>query len=46
MKIKIPESLKLEHKELHSQLAEATKIGAKIAEAAVTYPTALLIVRD
>ena len=34
MKIKIPESLKLEHEELHNQLATATKIGGKIAEAA------------
>lgn len=34
MKIKIPESLKLEHEELHSQLAEATKVGGKIGEAA------------
>jgi Glu-tRNA(Gln) amidotransferase subunit E-like FAD-binding protein len=34
MKIKIPESLKLEHEELHSKLAEATKVGGKIADAA------------
>lgn len=34
MKIKIPETLKLEHEELHRQLAEATKVGGKIAEAA------------
>ncbi|MBZ0198831.1 MAG: hemerythrin domain-containing protein [Ignavibacteriaceae bacterium] len=34
MKIKIPESLKLEHEELHKQLAEATKVGGKIGEAA------------
>lgn len=34
MKIKIPESLKLEHEELHSQLANATKVGGKVAEAA------------
>lgn len=34
MKIKIPESLKLEHEELHKQLAEATKVGGKIADAA------------
>lgn len=34
MNIKIPVSLKLEHEELHNQLAAATKIGGKIAEAA------------
>jgi len=34
MEIKIPETLKLEHEELHRQLAEATKVGGKIAEAA------------
>ncbi len=34
MKIKIPESLKLEHEELHQKLAEATKAGGKIGEAA------------
>jgi len=34
MEIKIPESLKLEHEELHRQLAEATKVGGKIADAA------------
>lgn len=34
MEIKIPETLKLEHEELHRQLAEATKVGDKIAEAA------------
>ena len=34
MKPKIPESLKLEHDELHKQLAEATKAGGKIGEAA------------
>lgn len=34
MKVKIPESLKLEHEELHSQLANATKVGGKIADAA------------
>jgi len=34
MKINIPDSLKLEHKELHKQLAEATKAGGKIGEAA------------
>lgn len=34
MKIKIPESLKLEHEELHTQLSAATKVGGKIAEAA------------
>ena len=34
MKIKIPESLKLEHEELHNQLANATRVGGKVAEAA------------
>ena len=34
LKIKIPESLKLEHEELHKKLSEATKAGGKIAEAA------------
>ncbi len=34
MKFKIPEPLKLEHEELHKQLAEATKAGGKIGEAA------------
>lgn len=34
MKIKIPETLKLEHEELHRQLTEATKVSGKIAEAA------------
>lgn len=34
MEIKIPEPLKLEHEELHSQLAKAIKVGGKIAEAA------------
>lgn len=34
MKIIIPTSLKLEHEELHSQLADATKVGGKVAEAA------------
>ncbi len=34
MKTKIPESLKLEHDELHKQLSEATKAGGKIGEAA------------
>lgn len=34
METKIPESLKLEHEELHSRLADATKVGGKIAEAA------------
>lgn len=33
-KFKIPESLKLEHAELHSELARLTKIGGKIGEAA------------
>lgn len=34
MKIKIPESLKLEHEELHKQLAETSKMSGKIGEAA------------
>lgn len=34
METKIPESLKLEHEELHSRLTDATKVGGKIAEAA------------
>ena len=34
MKIVIPTSLKLEHEELHRELAKATKVGGKIAEAA------------
>lgn len=34
MKTQIPESLKLEHEELHNQLAAATKVGGNIAEAA------------
>lgn len=34
MKIKIPEPLKLEHEELHKKLAEATKVGGKIGDAA------------
>lgn len=41
MKIKIPETLKLEHEELHRQLAEATKVGGKIAEAAKLVAQAL-----
>ena len=31
MKIVIPASLKLEHEELHRELAKATKVGGKIA---------------
>jgi hypothetical protein len=34
MKPRIPESLKLEHEELHAELARATKAGGKTAEAA------------
>lgn len=34
MKMKIPESLRLEHEELHNQLAELTKSGGRIGEAA------------
>lgn len=41
MKIKIPDSLKLEHKELHAQLAKAANGGGKIAEAAKLVAKAL-----
>lgn len=34
MEFKTPQSLKLEHEELHSQLAEATKVKGPIGEAA------------
>lgn len=34
MRPKIPQSLKLEHEELHAELVEATKAGGKTAEAA------------
>lgn len=34
MKFTIPIPLKLEHEELHTQLANATKLGGRIAEAA------------
>jgi len=34
MKIKIPQSLKVEHEELHAELGEATKAGGKTGEAA------------
>lgn len=34
MKTTIPKSLKLEHEELHNQLANATRVGGKVAEAA------------
>ena len=34
MNPKVPESLKLEHEELHSELARATKAGGKTGEAA------------
>ena len=34
MNPKIPESLKLEHEELHAELARATKAGGKTAESA------------
>jgi hemerythrin superfamily protein len=34
MKIKVPESLKIEHEELHQRLSEAVKAGGKIGEAA------------
>lgn len=34
MKFKIPQSLKSEHEELHSELARATKVGGKIGDSA------------
>lgn len=34
MEFNIPQPLKLEHEELHAQLAKATKIGGQIGEAA------------
>jgi hypothetical protein len=34
MKIKIPQSLKVEHEELHAELVETTKVGGKTGEAA------------
>jgi hypothetical protein len=34
MKIKIPQSLKVEHEELHAELVEASKAGGKTGEAA------------
>ena len=34
MKAKIPQPLKLEHEELHAELAQATKAGGETAEAA------------
>jgi hypothetical protein len=34
MKLKIPQSLKLEHEELHAELVRATKAGGKTGEAA------------
>jgi hemerythrin-like domain-containing protein len=34
MEFKIPESLELEHEELHGQLVKVTKEGGKVAEAA------------
>ena len=36
MKPRIPQSLKLEHEDLHAQLVQATKAGGKTAEAAET----------
>jgi hypothetical protein len=35
MNPKVPESLKLEHEELHAELARATKAGGKTGEAAI-----------
>lgn len=35
MEFKIPQPLKLEHEELHAELAKATKMGGKIGEAAI-----------
>jgi hypothetical protein len=34
MSFKIPQSVKIEHQTLHAELAEATKVGGKIGEAA------------
>ncbi len=34
MSFKIPQSVKVEHQTLHAELAEATKVGGKIGEAA------------
>jgi Hemerythrin HHE cation binding domain len=34
MEFKIPQSLKSEHEELHSELARATKVGGKIGDSA------------
>lgn len=34
MELKIPESLKAEHEELHAELTKATKVSGKIGEAA------------
>lgn len=34
MDLKIPQALKVEHEELHSELAQATRAGGKIGEAA------------
>jgi hypothetical protein len=34
MEFKIPQSLQAEHQELHSELAEATKAGGRVGEAA------------
>ncbi|MBI3303279.1 MAG: hemerythrin domain-containing protein [Deltaproteobacteria bacterium] len=36
MEFKIPQPLKVEHEELHVELAKATKMGGKIGEAATT----------
>lgn len=34
MELKVPQSLKLEHEELHAELAKATNVSGKIGEAA------------
>ena len=41
MKFEIPHPLKMEHEELHSELAKATKAGGAIGEAAVGVATIL-----
>jgi hypothetical protein len=41
MELKTPQSLKLEHEELHAQLARATKAGGATGEAAKTVAKAL-----
>ncbi len=41
MDMKIPDSLKAEHEELHAELVAATKVGGKISEAALAVAKAL-----